>query len=335
MAVPTLLDKADHIHISEREADGSWEDCTWDAGLEWYRVTRDKSKPATHAEAQELRKASGKPPTGGSNQWDFRRGVKARYKVDLDLPISGFAALWAALEPGNAASVQGSMKAFGPTHPLSRYDRNFDGAHDVFVARTDATDTVWWCDPEAPNPAGPSYQGERVSKADLKRFVDAFNGEHLIGRLTSAPKESDMPALTTYLPGFTADIKPESNVRAEPSGTATKLRTTPKTPVEPVVLTGTVKGSVDPGNGSDVWYTWWKNGRWEYTAKDNILNIKNPAAQPPVVIDCATQVKTAVDAAIAAAKVHEEAAVATAVADATRIENERIANAEADRIRNL
>jgi uncharacterized coiled-coil protein SlyX len=173
------------------------------------------------------------------------------------------------------------MSAFGPTHRLSTYDRNFDGAHAVLVARVYNEDRVWWCDPEAP--LG-SYQGVWVTKAELQKFVNAFSGSHVVQKVkvpapAPVPSGDIMPALTAYLPGYTANIKPLSNIRALPASTATKLRVSGSVK-EPVVLIGTVKGTVDPANGSDVWYVWWKNARYEYTAKDNILDVKAPAAAP-------------------------------------------------------
>ena len=102
-----------------------------------------------------------------------------------------------------------------------------------------------------------------------------------------------MPVLTTYIPGTTANIKPTSNVRAAPDIQSKLLRTT--TTKEPVTLTGTVVGDVDPANNSNVWYTWWKNNRWEYTAKDNIVDLKAPAEDGFTAATQAAAVKAATD----------------------------------------
>lgn len=259
----------EHIHITEREGDGTWEDCTWCSGLEWYRLTYDKSKPATHAEAEALRAAAGKPPTGGSNTEDLRRGIKARYGVSVVPEISGFSNLWNALLPGMAAMVQGSMKAFPPTHRLSKWDPSFDGGHAVCVMRISATELLW-CDPEAPTGAAVPVT---ITKAELQSFVTAFGGTHLVAPILSM-QEAQVD-LKTYTPGYTADVKPQSNVRAEPRIASTKLHAT--TANLPVAVIGTVVGDVDPGNGSNVWYALWHENRVEYTAKDNIINLKPPA----------------------------------------------------------
>jgi hypothetical protein len=274
---------SDHIHISEREPDGSWEDCTWDSGLEWYRLVYDPRKPATHAEAQLLRRASGEPATGGSNLGDLARGIRARYGTSIPARISGFATLKATLSPGKVAVVQGSMSAFGPNHRLSEYDRNFDGAHAVVVMNIDGV--LLWCDPEAPTKADVPVT---VTWAEVERYVKALNGQHVVGPIkTLTTKEANVP-LITYLPGYTANVKAGSNVRSEPRIASTKLHaTTAKLPVQVV---GTVKGSVDPANGSDIWYELWHEGRTEYTAKDNIVDLKAPA----VAVDPTAAVAAAV-----------------------------------------
>lgn len=265
--------KAGHVHISEREPDGSWEDCTFDSGLEWYRLTYDARKPATHAEAEALRHASGQPPTGGSNIGDLRRGIAKRYGVFVVASISGFSNLKAALKPGYAAVVQGSMKAFGPTHPLSKWQAHFDGGHAVLVANVDGT--LLWCDPLAPNGASVPVP---ITWAELEDYVRAFSGRHLVARIRylSAPKESTVK-LTKYLPGYTATVKASSNVRAEPRIGATKYHTTGASGLAVSVI-GTVQGDVDPANGSNVWYAFWHDNRVEYTATDNIVNLKAPEA---------------------------------------------------------
>jgi hypothetical protein len=261
-----------HIHISEREADGSFEDCTWDSGLEFYRDAIDSSKPATHAEAQALRAASGEPPTGGSNYGDFRRGVAARYHDTLPAAIPAKNIL-TALKPGYCAMVQGSMSAFGPTHPLSVYDRNFDGSHSVYMARL-LDGTLLWCDPEAPTSAAVPV---KVTVYEVGKYVNAFAGQAIVAPIKSLAVKEGPVDLVTYTPGVTADVKSGSNVRSAPLISATKYHAT--TAAMPVEVIGTVKGDTDPANGSDVWYALWHvaDKRVEYTAKDNVVNIK-PAA---------------------------------------------------------
>lgn len=305
-----------HIHVSERQP-GAWIDCTWDSGVEFVRLTHDKAVPATHAEGDALRVAGGRASGGGGNIGNLRDGIKKRYGYDAPPPVGNFNALWAALVPGTAAVVQGSMAAFNSKHRLSRFDPGFDGGHAVLVMRLDGNDRVWWCDPEAP--AG-SYKGEWVTKAELSAFVKAFAGQHIVAPILGVAAQEDPMSLKTYLPGYTADVKAGSNVRSAPRIASTKLHAT--TAIMPVAIIGTELGDVDPGNGSNIWYALWHEDRVEFTAKDNITNLKAPVAAD----DGYT-------------KATQDAAVAAAVAKATADEKERIAKivgeSSADAIRSV
>lgn len=317
-------DLQDFIHISEREPDGSWEDCTWDSGLEWYRLCYDAGVPATHTEAQLLRKASGEPPTGGSNLGNLADGIRRRYGKVIPARISGYSNLKAALTRNKAAVIQGSMKAFGPGHRLSKWQRNFDGSHAVLLINDNGV--LRWCDPEAPKgePSVPVV----VTWDEVKAFVTAFAGQHVVAPIKhpvtaqpTPPKEAAMPALTKYLPGYTANIKPESNLRSLPViSTATKVRTTGKAK-EPVGIVGTVEGDKDPANNSTVWYELVDaKGARLYTAKDNVLDLKAPAGGTPT--DC----KPLIDAATAPLK-------ATIAEQAATIASQKTALAEAAAVR--
>jgi len=176
MTIPAAISQ--HIHVTEREP-GPWVECTWTAGLEWYRLNHDPKAPATSAEREALRVAGGGSDTSGASIADLRRGIIARYGYTPPAAISGFSVLWNAVN-GRIAAVQGSMKAFGSTDHYSRFDPNFDGGHAVFIYRPLNEDRVWWCDPEAP--VG-TYQGEWMSKANLQKFVSAFAGQHLVGTI--------------------------------------------------------------------------------------------------------------------------------------------------------
>lgn len=290
----------DHVHISEREADGSWEDCTFDSGLEWYRLCVDARKPATHAEAEALRRASGRAMTGGTNLGDFRKGVSVRYGKTLPALVSNRT----ALKPGQACVRQGSMKAFGPSHRLSKWQTNFDSGHAVLEFNLGGQ--LYWCDPLAPKDAAVPV---KVTRAEADSYAAAFPGASaIIGTITHLPviKEPTVD-LVTFLPGFTANVKPASNVRSAPRVAATKLHAT--TAKLPVLVIGTVKGDVDTANGSDVWYALWHENRVEYTAKDNVVDLK-----APVVSTGLTQAQ--LDAAVAAAKSTAQAALTAAVAAA-------------------
>jgi len=174
----------EHVHVSEREVahqspcgfdPGGYEDCLWCSFLEWWRATGHPDSPATHAEAEALRCDAGEPPTGPSDFNDVRRGVTARYGATLPAVIAGDDAIWAALGPGNVATVIGSMAVFSDGSHWRRWDASFKGIHAVSAWRLDTSDRVWWCDPLAPTRLGPtpgtSWNGEWMPRADFLAFA--------------------------------------------------------------------------------------------------------------------------------------------------------------------
>ena len=89
-----------------------------------------------------------------------------------------------------------------------------------------------------------------------------------------------MPALSTYIPGQVATVKPTANVRVAPTLTATIKRVVGSAG-ESWTVTGWVTGEVDPDGGSNQWVTRWNDG-WEYTAKSNLTS--GPAAPEPAPV---------------------------------------------------
>jgi hypothetical protein len=335
LSLPDFLERAHFDHISERETDGSWEDCTWCSGLEWFRLCFNRWVPSTHAEAEALRADSGEPPTGGSNMTNLRDGIRARYGIEIPAAISGFAALKSALKPGFAAGVQGSMKAFPYNHRLSVWQRNFDGSHAVLVVNIDGT--LYWCDPEAPETADVPVV---ISWSELQQFVNAFAGQHVVAPV----KEDILDTLATYYPDTDLIIKAESNIRADARIASPLLRTVPVGKTEVRRALGTVVGDVDPKNNSRTWFVWYNPmaKRFEFTALDNVqMKVRTGTApddgftaltQEKAVLNQKAADQAAIDAANAAAA-KATAALATAAAD----ERERIALAlaaeEAKRVR--
>jgi len=123
----------------------------------------------------------------------------------------------------------------------------------------------------------------------------------------------DVPTLTEYLPGYTATLKGTSNVRRDPViSSATLLRTVPASQTEDWAITGWLKGDVDDESGSDLWVCRWSAGRWEYTAKINLIN----PPQPPADMDCTDEVFAAYGEGEAAGYARAEAECAQKVADA-------------------
>lgn len=171
-----------HVHVSEREVahqspcgfdDSSYEDCLWCSTIEYLRASGHPEIPATHAEAEALRCASGEPPTGSSNMIDVRRGVKARYGLDLQGVVLGAGAIWTAMVPGKVAVVQGAG---------SHWQAGFTGGHAVAAFRLDTNDRVWMCDPLAPTQYRDSqgvvreYNGEWQTKAQFQSYISGLVG---------------------------------------------------------------------------------------------------------------------------------------------------------------
>ncbi|MEK6719310.1 MAG: hypothetical protein AABZ33_01415 [Chloroflexota bacterium] len=194
-----------HTHVTEREIahmspcgwdDRKWEDCTFMSAIEWWRATGHPRVPASHEEGERLRCDSGRSVLGGSNLGDVSKAIARRYTAATPATVSGFAALWTALLPGTVAVAQGSMGAFLPNDRWRRWDKGFGGAHAVCIFRPDVTERVWWCDPLAPidHLIEGEYNGEWMSRAELKQFVDGLSGHHLVGRVvpTQAPEEEDV-----------------------------------------------------------------------------------------------------------------------------------------------
>lgn len=307
MTLPALL--AGHNHVSQREIahtwpdgqkdDGRWEDCLWCAVVELLNLTVDVSLPDTLAYAELLRDASGEPPSGGSNAWDAQRGVKRVLGITLDL-VTGWTALDLALKPGYAAAIAGSMGAFPKGHRLRRHDPDFAAGHSGLLAKLEGG-ALWWCDPLAKDDG---YLGETITAAEAKRFVDGLpGGGHLVRQLLSAAKEDSMQ-IVRYLPGWTANIKPKSNIRTAPVIVPSTFVRASGEEKEPVTLIGTVKGAIDPGNKKDEWFAWADSkGRVVYTATDNVLDLKAPAAAGPAYPDVRpelAQVKAELAAAVKA-----------------------------------
>lgn len=165
-------------------------------GVEFARAAHDPTIPATHYEGERLRQAAGLGPyTGGTNppgmtNKELLYALKARYGFSAGITIgTSFAGLWAALPVGHVASITGKLGVFPVGHRLRRWAGTFDGYHKMFLYRYSTADEAWWCDPLAPTGVG--YSGERVTKAEVKLFVEAAiaaGGAWMAAPLVATPK---------------------------------------------------------------------------------------------------------------------------------------------------
>lgn len=160
---------------AERWVDGtSWDDSRWeDCGpcsvLMLVDATTGHREPVTADlnEAERLRLAAGYGPTGGTNIGRLAGAATVRYRIKLPRAVSGASAVWTALRPGFGAAIAGTMGNFPAGHRLRRWQPSFAGGHSVYIAREDATQSVWWVDPLAPRGW---YSGERVTRQELATF---------------------------------------------------------------------------------------------------------------------------------------------------------------------
>ena len=198
-----------HNHISEREtahtwptgeADNSaWEDCLWDSIVEVLDFAGvHLPLGATHAEAEALRHASGQGPTGGSNFTQVRAGVKARYGITLPPSKSGYAATWAALQPGYAGVTTGLFGNFAASDPIRRFGGSFTGGHAIVNFRLDSTQRLRWCDPLAPETVGGApYDGEWVAPSVLATLMKGDNGSAIVLKLNQYANLPGVPTMDT------------------------------------------------------------------------------------------------------------------------------------------
>lgn len=269
------------------------------------------------AEREELERSDDQPDETGASLGDLVVAVRRRYGLTVKINAGGLAGLLAT--PGIALVVAGSLGTLPVGSKLRRWQPGYVGGHAI-TAITRGDGTVLWLDPLATN----KYPGDSALTSDVLAFARGWGGSITVRRDQFAPTGGDMPALTSYTPGHLATVKATSNIRSAPAITGnTPLRSVPAGQTETWAITGTVKGEVDDESGSDSWYVRW-NARWEYTAKVNVTAVVAP------VTDCTP----AVTAALAPVQADLEYARA-ALTQAPELERERIAQAEAARIRSI
>jgi hypothetical protein len=176
-----------HLHVSEREKAHFWpdgrhddaaaEDCLWCSAIEVLRWG-GLDIPATPAEAEAMRAASGEPPTGPSNPDNLLAGAKKRYKIKL-AKQNGNGLFWDRFTVGSAAIISGSLKAFPAGHTLRKHQPSSQGPHAVAVFRFDDQPRAWWCDPLA---FKASWPGIPVSRDQVEAFMAQLPNSYIIVR---------------------------------------------------------------------------------------------------------------------------------------------------------
>ena len=172
-----LYGRYDHQHVTERETDGTWEDCRWAACIEYVRAV-GQEVPANRTEYEALRAESG-DLVGGTDMADQVKAMQARYGWIGDVRPNTEVLVTPV---GWALTLDGSMGAFPAGHRLRRWDPGFTGGHSVAVFRLETG--WWWCDPLAPLHYGPkpmkTYTGEFVGPDELIQFARSFPGGSLM-----------------------------------------------------------------------------------------------------------------------------------------------------------
>lgn len=152
-----------------------------------------------------------------------------------------------------------------------------------------------------------SYLRDSEKRSKLPAFEGFFHSAPVVG-------DVPMPSMSSYTPGYDAVLKATSNVRSDPKLTAPVLRVVPVAK-ETWDITGWVLGDVDPEGGSNQWVTRWSGGRWEYSAKSNVISVAAPPTgdvSGPALATCVASLAAA-NAEVAAAKAKTAAAVAALV----------------------
>jgi hypothetical protein len=181
-----------HHHVTEREPDGTWEDCLPSSAVMHARAAHSRAIPATHTEAQSLRNDAGLPEAGGVTIHQILVGFRRRYGWDGGqlVPTAQFLD---RLVPGTSAVVSGRLASFPAGHRLRRWQPGFTGGHAVWVARL-ADGTYWWDDPLAP---AVGYAGEEISRDELAVYVRGWPGDQLVAPTL---EESEMFPVVTREP---------------------------------------------------------------------------------------------------------------------------------------
>lgn len=173
MFVPTL--------VSEREADGSWEDCTWASGVAFANgVAGADVHPPTRAEYEGLRfdaTGVGEASGDGSNLRELQVGLDTRYALTDVQRGRGWPGFLQACPPGRYAVLQGMVAGFPPRLQVTA----FRGAHAVAIARDRDLSAVL-LDPLQPR----GSDGDRATLNELRSFYETLPGaEWLVGPMTT------------------------------------------------------------------------------------------------------------------------------------------------------
>lgn len=172
--------------VSEREADGSWEDCTWASGVMLANSVEGADKyPGTRREYESLRVAGGEEERegdgDGSHYGQLEVGLAKRYEL-YPFVLSGAGAVQ-AIPVGAAAAVQGLVLELPPRLQIT----GFRGAHSVFVIRR-SFDVFLWFDPLRAKGAKPVL----ASLREVQKYFEALRGAKILAAFTGQKSWRDV-----------------------------------------------------------------------------------------------------------------------------------------------
>lgn len=185
-----------------------WNDCTICSGLMAANKVKGNIYPATLAEREALRRATG-DTVGGVGIDALNRGLRRRYGFELDAPYGQrWGNVRTFLRDKGGALIQGNYRYLG--EPWIRWDRNFASrrvaAHALYADHYLAsTDKVFIMDPlgrGTNSRTGERYAGEYVPASDVRSFMEhlQYHDGYIFVAYAPSPKKVEAPHVVVKPP---------------------------------------------------------------------------------------------------------------------------------------
>lgn len=176
--------------VTETNEPPPWTDCTWASALMAANKASVGKYPATRAEREALRDASG-DHVGGSNLGNVTEGIKARYGWTLAALRPGWGLLLQRIARGDGVLACGAYSrltphfqrwdppfALKPNTNHATYVQGHDRGGNFHLGPDGLPTEVFWMDPLGRSPAGTPaakrYRGEWMPLEVFHRFLLAL-----------------------------------------------------------------------------------------------------------------------------------------------------------------